>query len=225
VTDLHEFEARLRHDIGRAAQAVTPPPGALERAIDTARARGDMSRASRWPVRRWILPLPAAATVLIVVSAVLLLVHTTQHVAPVGPGVSPIPSATTAPTSPSTAPTTPSTAPTTPSTASTTPTTPSTSSSRGSSVASARCLTATQAFAFVIRQRGTGFALDTVHGYLCVGGWAYVNFHDLSSRNHSTIDLRYMNGTWTIGDRVLACGDGTHAPVVPPAIYEYGCGN
>jgi hypothetical protein len=124
VTDLHEFEARLRHDIGRAAQAVTPPPGALERAIDTARARGDMSRASRWPVRRWILPLPAAATVLIVVSAVLLLVHTTQHVAPVGPSVSPIPSATTAPTTPSTAPTTPSTAPTTPSTAPTTPTAP-----------------------------------------------------------------------------------------------------
>jgi hypothetical protein len=43
--------------------------------------------------------------------------------------------------------------------------------------------------------------------------------------SHSTIDLQYANGTWIIANRLLACGDGTHPPVVPPAIYEYGCGN
>lgn len=86
------------------------------------------------------------------------------------------------------------------------------------------CLTAAQAFAIVSAQ-STNSALDSEHGFLCVDGWAYVNFHSLNNGNHSTVDLHYLNGTWAAANRLVACGDATHAPLVPTAIYEYGCGN
>ncbi|HEY2165909.1 MAG TPA: hypothetical protein VGH01_01985 [Jatrophihabitantaceae bacterium] len=106
-------------------------------------------------------------------------------------------------------------------------TTPATApaSSASSDAAAAACLSAAQAFAIVMQAAGPQIALDSEHGYGCLDGWAYVNYHHVPEGNHATKALQYLHGSWVIGDRVLGCGDGTHPPAMPPAIMQYGCAN
>jgi hypothetical protein len=89
------------------------------------------------------------------------------------------------------------------------------------------CLTSDQAFNLATKPQSADYAIDADHGYGCSDGWAYVNYHQAAPPgNHATKDLHYVNGAWTIADRLIACGDGTQAPPgVPAAIYQYGCGN
>jgi hypothetical protein len=104
-------------------------------------------------------------------------------------------------------------------------TTPPPASSASSEPAAAACLSAAQAFAIVMQAAGPQIALDSEHGYGCLDGWAYVNYHHVPEGNHATKALQYLHGSWVIGDRVLGCGDGTHPPAMPPAIMQYGCAN
>ena len=96
---------------------------------------------------------------------------------------------------------------------------PSTSPGSVAAGPSAHCLTAATAFTLVVRRYGSAIGLDTVHGYACADGFAYVNFHFTSTGNHATADLQYLSGQWALADRGVVCKE------APPVIYEYGCGN
>jgi hypothetical protein len=90
--------------------------------------------------------------------------------------------------------------------------------------APAACLTADQAVAQFVGSRVQGAVLDVEHGYGCSSGWAYINYHRPNG-NHSTVALQFLDGRWTIADRVTACGTSASTSAMPMAIYEFGCGN
>jgi hypothetical protein len=113
MTELHDFERRVREDVVRTAQLFRAPTGAAERAIDAARAQVELEPLRERHVRHWIVPLAAAAAVLVIASGVTFVNHASQGIDPVGPSPSPLPSVSPSPTttpSPTTAPT-PTTAP------------------------------------------------------------------------------------------------------------------
>lgn len=88
-----------------------------------------------------------------------------------------------------------------------------------------RCPTAAQALA-IAKPNATKLALDSAHGYDCLYGWAYVNYHAIPHGNHSTAMLHFANRKWTGPvSRLVPCGDADHPPAVPTRIYQYGCGN
>jgi hypothetical protein len=102
MSDLHDLEQHLRADLAATATRISPSPGAPERAIERALTPARAPR-ERIHVPRWLLPLTAAATVLILASATVLLIdarRTSRSGAPPGPvGTSPAPtSSTSAPT-------------------------------------------------------------------------------------------------------------------------------
>jgi hypothetical protein len=103
-------------------------------------------------------------------------------------------------------------------------TTPTATATEGSSA----CLTADQALALVAGVAGrAGISLSKTHPYACEGGWAYVNYvWPPPHANNSTEDLHYINGSWTIvQNRIVACGRDAASSLMPPAIFQYGCGN
>ena len=100
MTELHDFERRVREDLVRTAQLLTPPTGAVERAIDAARAQVEPKHLRERRVQRWMLPLAAAAAVLVIASGVTLVNQASQGTGPAGPSPSPLPSVSTRPTSP-----------------------------------------------------------------------------------------------------------------------------
>jgi hypothetical protein len=112
MTDLQEFEANLRRTITSTARGITPPAGAVDRAIDAARAGAVASARPRGKAARWALPLAVAAAVAIIAAVVPLIVHTTRHNPPADPSVSPPPTVSTAPSLPTASPSTSASAPT-----------------------------------------------------------------------------------------------------------------
>jgi hypothetical protein len=91
--------------------------------------------------------------------------------------------------------------------------------------ATAQCLTADQAARIVSRDRGGKITIVSRHGFACADGWAYVNFVGPNSPNEATVDLQYVDSRWIVGDREVACGDGTAPPAMVPALVHGGCGN
>jgi hypothetical protein len=100
-----------------------------------------------------------------------------------------------------------------------------TTSSPTSTPVAATCLTADQASAIVSRDKGKSVQLDSPGGFGCADGWAYVNYTIPPNLNHATEDLQFVGGAWTVGDRLIACGTGTTAPAMSPALVLGGCGN
>jgi len=88
MSDLHNFEQDLRADLAATATRISPSPGAPERAIERALTPAGAPR-ERVPVLRWLLPLAAAAAVLILASATVLLIDargTSRSGPPTRPG-------------------------------------------------------------------------------------------------------------------------------------------
>lgn len=107
MTELEDFERRLREDLVRSAELHQPPTGAAQRAIDSARARVAPTDLHDRRMRHWTLPLAAAAAALLMVSGVAMLNSTSQ-----GTGqASPSPASSETPRSTSPAPTTASPSP------------------------------------------------------------------------------------------------------------------
>lgn len=102
MSDLHDFEQHLRADLAATATRISPSQGAPERAIERALTP---ARAPReWAhVPRWLLPLAAAAVVLILASATVLLIDA-QRTSRSGPPIRPV-GTSPAPTSSTSAPT------------------------------------------------------------------------------------------------------------------------
>ncbi len=92
----------------------------------------------------------------------------------------------------------------------------------------AACLTPAAALALVQEaNNATEIQFQTQPGaYACQGGWAVVNYITTSTRNHSTVDLQAVNGTWVFGDRIAACGSsGYGSGAMPLPLQSLGCGN
>jgi hypothetical protein len=97
MTELHDFEHRVREELTRTVKSLNPPHGAVERAIDAARAQVEPRHLRVRGARHWILPLAAAAAAVVLVAGVALVSHSNLGTAPAGPSPSPQSSATSTP--------------------------------------------------------------------------------------------------------------------------------
>jgi hypothetical protein len=99
MTELHDFERRMREDLVRTAQLLRPPPGAVERAIDAARAQVEPEHVREPRLWHRLLPLAAAAAVLVIAFGLALVVNVSQGSRPAESGPGPLPSVSTPSTS------------------------------------------------------------------------------------------------------------------------------
>jgi hypothetical protein len=191
-----DFETLVRDTMHDVDVQTHPDAGLAERLITNAR-HSTTTVVAFTKRRSWSAPLLAAAAVVAVAVTLALAAHGNRtHTPPANQVPSPNGPTHSVPTS-----------------------SVATTSSAGG------CLTAAQALAIVSHERGGTVTLARHLGFACAAGWAYLNFQGPVSPNTATVDLHYVNGQWTIGNRLIACGNGTTPPAMVPVLVQGGCGN